>query len=154
MGSIAFCWWIHWAFGGFCNSSSNTIYVASAAGIGEGGRTGLTAVFVGLFFVIAILLGPVASVIPAEAPAPSLILVGLMMMTIVQEIPWTSYEEAIPAFVTLLLMPFTYSITNGIGAGFIAYALLKISSGKVRELHPLLLLAATAFVVYFCLPIA
>ena len=76
------------------------------------------------------------------------------MMTIIQDIPWTSYEEAIPAFVTLLLMPFTYSITNGIGAGFIAYTLLKIASGSVRELHPLLLLAAIAFVVYFCLPIA
>jgi AGZA family xanthine/uracil permease-like MFS transporter len=141
-------------FGGFCNSSSNTLYIESAAGISEGGRTGLTAVFVGLFFVSAILLSPVASVIPAEATAPSLILVGLMMMTIVQDIPWTSYEEAIPAFVTLLLMPFTYSITNGIGAGFIAYTLLKLTTGKVRELHPLLLLAATAFLVYFCLPIA
>ena len=67
---------------------------------------------------------------------------------------WTNYEEAIPAFVTLLLMPFTYSITNGIGAGFIAYTLLKVARGRVGELHPLLLLAATAFVVYFCLPIA
>jgi len=76
-----------------------------------------------------------------------LILVGLMMMTIVQDIPWTSYEEAIPAFVTLLLMPFTYSITTGIGAGFIASTLLKIASGRVRELHPLMLLAAAAFVV-------
>ena len=94
-----------------------------------------------------------ASIIPAEATEPSLILVGLMMMTIVQDIPWTSHEEAIPAFVTLLLMPFTYSITNGIGAGFIAFTLLKIASGRVRELHPLMLLAAAAFVVYFCLPI-
>jgi len=76
------------------------------------------------------------------------------MMTIVQDIPWTSYEAAIPAFVTLVLMPFTYSITNGIGAGFIAYTLLKIVSGRVSEVHPLLLLALTAFVVYFCLPIA
>ena len=141
-------------FGGFFNSSSNTLYIESAAGISEGGRTGLTAVFVGLFFVSAILLSPAASVIPAEAIAPCLILVGLMMMTIVQDIPWTSYEEAIPAFVTLLLMPFTYSITNGIGAGFIAYTLLKLTTGKVREPHPLLLLAATAFLVYFCLPIA
>lgn len=140
-------------FGGFSNSSSNTLYIESAAGISEGGRTGLTAVFVGLFFISAILLSPVASVIPAEATAPGLILVGLMMMTIVQDIPWTTYEDAIPAFVNLLLMPFTYSITNGIGAGFIAYTLLKVASGRVRDLHPLLLLAATAFVVYFCFPV-
>jgi AGZA family xanthine/uracil permease-like MFS transporter len=93
-------------FGGFCNSSSNTLYIESAAGIGEGGRTGLTAVFVGLFFLSAILLSPVASVIPAEATAPSLILVGLMMMTIVQDIPWTSYEEAIPAFIHFAADPF------------------------------------------------
>ena len=141
-------------FGGFCNSSSNTLYIESAAGISEGGRTGLTAVFVGLFFLSAILLSPVASVIPPEATAPSLILVGLMMMTIVQDIPWTTYEEAIPAFVTFLLMPLTYSITTGIGAGFIAYTLLKVASGRVREVHPLLLLTATVFVVYFCLPAA
>jgi AGZA family xanthine/uracil permease-like MFS transporter len=141
-------------FGGFCNCSSNTLYIESAAGISEGGRTGLTAVLVGLFFITAILLSPIASVIPAEATAPSLILVGLMMMTIVQEIPWTSHDEAIPAFVTLLLMPFTYSITNGIGAGFVAYTFLKVASGKVREVHPLLLFATTAFVVYFCLPFA
>ena len=75
------------------------------------------------------------------------------MMTTVQDIPWKSYEEAIPAFVTLLLMPFTYSITNGIGAGFVVYALLKVASGKVRDVHPLLLLAAAGFVVYFCFPL-
>jgi adenine/guanine/hypoxanthine permease len=107
-------------FGGFCNCSSNTLYIESAAGISEGGRTSFSAVFVGLFFISAILLSPVASVIPAEATAPSLIFVGLMMMTVVQEIPWTSHDEAIPAFVTLLLMPFTYSSTNGIGAGYVA----------------------------------
>ena len=137
-------------FGGFCNSSSNTLYIESAAGISEGGRTGLTAVFVGLFFLSAISLSPVASIIPPEATAPSLILVGLMMMTIIQDIPWTTYEEAIPAFVTFLLMPLTYSITTGIGAGFIAYTLLKVASGRVREVHPLLLLTTTVFVVYFC----
>jgi adenine/guanine/hypoxanthine permease len=138
-------------FGGFCNSSSNTLYIESAAGISEGGRTGLTAVFVGLFFLSAILLSPFASMIPPEATAPSLILVGLMMMTIVQDIPWTAYEEAIPAFVTFLLMPLTYSITTGIGAGFIAYTLLKVASGRVRDVHPLMLLTAAVFVVYFCL---
>jgi len=141
-------------FGGFCNSSSNTLYIESAAGISEGGRTGLTTAFVGLFFISAILLSPIASVIPAEGTTPGLILVGLMMMTIVQDIPWTTHEDAIPAFVTLLLMPFTSSITNGIGARLIAYTLLKVASGRVRDLHPLLLLAATAFVVYSCLPVA
>jgi AGZA family xanthine/uracil permease-like MFS transporter len=92
--------------------------------------------------------------IPPEATAPSLILVGLLMMTIVQDIPWTAYEDAIPAFVTFLLMPLTYSIMTGIGAGFIAYTLLKVATGRVREVHPLLLLTAIVFVVYFCLPAA
>jgi AGZA family xanthine/uracil permease-like MFS transporter len=128
-----------------------TLYIESAAGISEGGRTGLTAVFVGLFFLGAISLSPIASMIPPEATAPSLILVGLLMMTIVQDIPWTAYEEA---FVTFLLMPLTYSITTGIGAGFIAYTLLKVATGRVREVHPLLLLTTIVFGLYFCLPAA
>jgi AGZA family xanthine/uracil permease-like MFS transporter len=135
--------------GGFANTSSNTTYIESAAGIAEGGRTGLTAVIVGLFFLCCAFLSPLASIVPTEAIAPGLILVGLLMMTVVREIPWTEYDEAIPAFVTWLMMPFTYSITNGIGAGFIAYILLKLLSGRPRDVQPLMYLSGSAFALYF-----
>jgi AGZA family xanthine/uracil permease-like MFS transporter len=137
-------------FGGFANSSSNTTYIESAAGISEGGRTGLTAVLVGLFFLGAIFLSPAAAIVPPEATAPGLILVGLLMMTVVQD--WTNYGEAIPAFITWLGMPFTYSITNGIGAGFITYTALKILTGKAREVHSLMYLSTAGFVIYFSFP--
>lgn len=140
------------AFGGFANSSSNTTYIESAAGVAEGGRTGLTAVVVGVLFLLAMFLNPIAGVIPKEATAPALILVGLFMMTVARDIPWGDYEEAVPAFVTMLVMPFTWSITNGIGAGFITYTALKLLAGKARDVHPLMLVAAAAFVVYFLFP--
>jgi adenine/guanine/hypoxanthine permease len=142
------------AFGGFANASSNTLYIESAAGISEGGRTGLTAIFVGLLFLAAVFLSPVASIIPSEATAPGLILVGLMMMTVVRDISWMNYEESIPAFVTLLMTPFTYSITNGIGGGFIAFTLLKVLNGKWKQLHPMMLVCSLAFLIYFCFPAA
>ncbi|MDR5696417.1 MAG: NCS2 family permease [Armatimonadota bacterium] len=140
------------AFGGFANSSSNTTYIESAAGVAEGGRTGLTSVVVGVLFLLAMFLNPLAGIIPAQATAPALILVGFFMMTIVKDIPWANYDEAIPAFVTMLVMPFTYSITNGIGAGFIVYTVLKLLSGKIREVHPLMLVSSLAFVIYFLNP--
>ncbi|MDR7616570.1 MAG: NCS2 family permease, partial [Armatimonadota bacterium] len=140
------------ALGGFANSSSNTTYIESAAGVAEGGRTGLASVVVGVLFLLAMFLNPVAGVIPKEATAPALILVGFFMMTVARDIPWTEYEEAIPAFVTMLVMPFTWSITNGIGAGFITYTVLKVLSGKAREVRPLMWGAAAAFVVYFLFP--
>ena len=103
-------------FGGFANVSSNTTYIESAAGIVEGGRTGLTAVVVGILFLLCMFFSPLAGIIPAEATAPALILVGFLMMSTLRDIPWRDYEESIPAFLTLLLMPLTYSITNGIGS--------------------------------------
>jgi adenine/guanine/hypoxanthine permease len=136
-------------WGGFANCSSNTTYVESAAGIAEGGRTGLTSVLVGTLFLVAMFLNPVASIIPKEATAPALILVGFFMMSVIKDIPWTQYEEAIPAFVTALIMPFTYSITNGIGAGLLTYTILKTLNGKRRELHWPMLGASAAFVIYF-----
>jgi AGZA family xanthine/uracil permease-like MFS transporter len=141
------------AFGGFANASSNTTYVESAAGVAEGGRTGLVAVTVGALFLVAMWLAPLASVIPAQATAPALIIVGFYMMSLVRELPWDDFEEAIPAFVTMLVMPFTWSITNGIGAGFVTYAVLKVLSGKARQLHPMVYVATIAFVIYFCLPL-
>ena len=141
------------AFGGFSNVSSNTTYIESAAGIAEGGRTGLTAVVVGILFLLCMFFSPLAGIIPAEATAPALILVGFLMMGTLRDIPWKNYEESIPAFLTLLLMPLTYSITNGIGAGIIIYTVLKLLSGKHHEIHWLLIMAAVAFVVYFVLSV-
>jgi AGZA family xanthine/uracil permease-like MFS transporter len=139
--------------GGFANSSSNTTYIESAAGVTEGGRTGLTAVTTGVLFLGAMWLAPLASVIPAQATAPALIIVGFYMMSIVREIPWDDYEEAIPAFVTMLVMPFTWSITNGIGAGFLTYAAIKVLGGKARQVHAMSYVVCAAFVLYFALPL-
>ena len=141
------------AFGGLANVSTNTTYIESAAGITEGSRTGLSSVVTGMLLLLCIFFSPLAGVIPAAATAPALILVGFMMMSGLKEIPWKNYEEAIPAFLTLLLMPLTYSITNGIGVGIICYTVLKLLAGKHKEIHWMLILAAIAFVVYFAFAI-
>jgi adenine/guanine/hypoxanthine permease len=137
-------------FGGIANASSNTTYIESAAGVAEGGRTGLSSVVVGVLFLLAMWFAPLAGVIPAQATAPALILVGFFMMTLAREIPWDDIEEALPAFMTMLLMPLTWSISNGIGAGFIAHVVIKLVRGKAAQVHPLLYVAALAFVDYFC----
>jgi AGZA family xanthine/uracil permease-like MFS transporter len=140
-------------FGGFANASSNTTYIESAAGVAEGARTGKAAIVVGVLFLLAMFFSPLAAVIPAQATAPALILVGFYMMTIVREIPWDDYEEAVPAFVTMLAMPYTWSITNGIGAGFITYAAIKLLNGKAPQVHWMVYLASAAFLLYFALPL-
>ena len=141
------------ALGGLANASSNTTYIESAAGVAEGGRTGLASVVVGVLFLLSMFFSPLAGVIPAQATAPALIIVGFFMMTIARDIPWEDYEEAIPAFVTMLAMPFTWSITNGIGAGFVTYSAIKTLNGKGRQVHWMVHLAAAAFIVYFGLPL-
>jgi adenine/guanine/hypoxanthine permease len=139
--------------GGLANSSSNTTYIESAAGVTEGGRTGLVAVVTGILFLIAMWFSPLASVIPAQATAPALIVVGFYMMGVAREIDWDDYGEAVPAFVTMLMMPFTWSITNGIGSGFVTYVVIKLLERRGGRVHWMLYLAAAAFVVYFLLPI-
>ncbi len=139
------------AAGGLAATSSNTTYVESASGVGEGARTGFASIVTGILFLLATFLAPLAGVVPYEAAAPALIVVGFLMMTAVREIDFTDYDIAIPAFFTIVLMPFTYSISNGIGAGFIAYTLIKIVRGKARELHPLMWLVTALFVLYFAL---
>jgi len=141
------------AAGGLANASSNTTYIESAAGVAEGGRTGLVPVVTGLLFLGAMWLSPLASVIPAQATAPALVIVGFYMMGVARDIPWDDYEEAIPAFVTMLVMPFTWSITNGIGAGFVTFAAIKLLSGQGRRVHWMVYAASLAFVVYFALPL-
>ena len=121
--------------GGAAGVSSNTSYIESASGVGEGARTGLASVVTGLLFLLAIFLAPLVNVIPSEAAVPALVLVGFLMMQQVKGIDWDDLEIAIPAFLTIVLMPFTYSITVGIGAGFLAYVLIKVVLGKAGQVH-------------------
>jgi AGZA family xanthine/uracil permease-like MFS transporter len=139
------------AVGGLFSASSNTTYIESASGLADGGRTGLTADVVGVLFLLSIFFSPLAEMVPLHAAAPALVVVGFLMMTTVREIPWDDMEVAIPAFLTIVLMPFTYSITNGIGAGFVSYVFIKLSRGKANEVHPMMWIAAGAFVIYFAI---
>ncbi|MEE6261384.1 NCS2 family permease [Plantactinospora sonchi] len=137
------------AAGGAASTSSNTSYIESAAGVAEGARTGAANLVTGGLFLLAMFLAPLVLVVPFEAASVALVIVGFLMMTAVRTIDWSDYEIAIPAFLTIVLMPFTYSISNGIGAGVITFVVLKIARGKARELHPLLYGVAALFVLYF-----
>lgn len=137
--------------GGLGGVSSNTSYVESAAGVGEGARTGLANVVTGTMFLLSVFLSPVVSMVPYEAATPALVIVGFLMMMQVTEIDWKAPELAIPAFMTIIMMPFSYSITNGIGAGFVSYVLVQVARGRARSIHPLMWLTAALFVVYFTL---
>jgi AGZA family xanthine/uracil permease-like MFS transporter len=139
------------AAGGAASVSSNTSYIESASGVGEGARTGLASVVTGLLFLLATVFAPLVAVVPYEAATPALVIVGFLMMTQVKGIDWDDLEIALPAFLTIVLMPFSYSITAGIGAGFVSYVVLKAVRGKAREVHPLLWVAAALFVVYFAI---
>ncbi len=123
------------SFGALMGTSTITAYVESAAGIGEGGRTGLTAVTTGVFFLIALILAPLATLIPNAATAPALIIVGLLMVSAIREINFDDFTEGLPAFMCIIMMPFTYSIANGVAAGIIFYTLLKVLTGKARNIH-------------------
>ena len=137
--------------GGVGSVSSNTAFIESAAGVGEGARTGIASIFTGLFFVIALFFTPLYSMVPSAAATPALVAVGFLLMTQVKGIPWDDWAIAIPCFLTMVLMPFTYSITNGIGAGFISYVVLRTVQGRWREPHILLWAIAVLFAAYFAL---
>ena len=139
------------AAGGAASASSNTTYIESAAGVGEGARTGLASVITALLFLVALFLTPLVEVIPQEAAAPALVVVGFLLMRQVADIDWGDAEIAIPAFLTIVLMPFTFSITNGIGAGFVVYVLIKAFRGRWREPSVLLWIIALLFVIYFAI---
>jgi len=139
------------AAGGAAGISSNTSYIESAAGVGEGARTGLASVVTGVLFLFATFLAPLVEIVPYEAATPALVIVGFLMMKQVKVIDWDDIEIALPAFLTIVLMPFTYSITAGIGAGFVTYVLLKAVRGKASVVHPLLWVTAALFVVYFAI---
>ncbi|MDR8020355.1 NCS2 family permease [Nesterenkonia aerolata] len=135
--------------GGVGATSVNSGFIESTVGVGDGARTGLANVVTGTLFLLTIVLSPLAALIPTEAASATLVLVGFLMLQQITRIDWTDVEIAIPAFMTIVLMPFSYSITNGIGAGFITYVVLKMSRGKFSEVHPLMYLTAGLFLIYF-----
>ncbi|MGW0709832.1 NCS2 family permease [Streptomyces sp. NPDC002643] len=137
--------------GGASSASSATSYIESAAGVGEGARTGFANLVTGGLFAVALFLTPLLTIVPMQAAAPALVAVGFLMMTQVKKIDWDKYEIAIPAFLTIAVMPFTYSITNGIGAGFVAYVLIKTVLGKAKEVHWLLWGTSVLFLIYFAI---
>ncbi|MEV8429703.1 NCS2 family permease [Streptomyces sp. HUAS 31] len=139
------------AAGGAASASSATSYIESAAGVGEGARTGFSNLITGGLFALALFLTPLLTIVPLQAAAPALVAVGFLMMTQVKHIDWDKYEIAIPAFLTIAVMPFTYSITNGIGAGFVAFVLIKTVLGKAKEIHWLMWGTSVLFLVYFAI---
>lgn len=137
------------AVGGFMGASSITTFVESASGVGEGGRTGLTVIVTGILFALATFFSPLIGVVSSAATAGALIIVGFLMMAPVSEIEWTDVEVGFPAFLTILTIPLTYSITNGIGLGFISFVIIKACRGKFKEIHPLMWVTAVAFLLVF-----
>lgn len=133
------------------SQSTTTTFVESVNGIAAGGRTGLTSIFVGIIFLLASIFTPLFGIIPSAATAPALIIVGVMLMNNITKINWVDLEVAIPCFLTITFMPFSYSISNGIGVGFISYVLIKMIRGKFKEIHPLMYVLTALFVLMFIL---
>jgi AGZA family xanthine/uracil permease-like MFS transporter len=137
------------SIGAVFGTSNTTTYVESAAGIGAGGRTGLTSVVVAVMFALSSLFSPLIAIVPAQATAPALILVGVMMLASFKDIEWTNLEEAVPAFFASIFMGLCYSISYGIATGFIFYAVVKVAKGKAREVSPILWIVNALFILNF-----
>jgi AGZA family xanthine/uracil permease-like MFS transporter len=135
--------------GAMLGTSTTTTYVESAAGVAQGGRSGLTAFSVAVCFAIALFFSPLFLSIPAAATAPALIIVGLLMLEPITKIPWNKLTEAIPAFICIVMMPFTYSISNGILLGMIAYVLINVVSGNYKQITPTMYILAVLFILKF-----
>lgn len=135
--------------GGFTSSSSNTVFIESGSGIGEGARTGLANLVTGVLFLLAMFLTPLTSIVPSEVAAAALVIVGALMMSQIRGIDLSDFSVLLPVFLTITVMPLTYSIANGIGAGFISWVVVRALSGKAREISPLLWVVAVGFVIYF-----
>ncbi|GHF63122.1 AGZA family xanthine/uracil permease-like MFS transporter [Amycolatopsis bartoniae] len=135
--------------GGLTGAAPNTVFLESAAGVGEGARTGLASVVTGGLFTLTLFLTPLAAIVPAQAAAPALVVIGGLMVGQARRIPWQDVDVAIPVFLVAAVIPFTYSITNGIGAGLVAYVLIKVAKGRSREVGWLLGGLAAVFAVYF-----
>ncbi|MBN9618894.1 MAG: NCS2 family permease, partial [Actinobacteria bacterium] len=151
IGRVLFVDGLAAAAGGVGSASSSTTYVESASGIGDGARTGLASLTTGLLFVVTIFLSPLAQIVPSEAAAPALVVVGVLLMSQIRSIDFTDLTIGVPAFLTMVLMPFTYSITNGVGAGFISFVVLRSATGQARKVHPLMWVVAAIFAVYFAI---
>lgn len=137
------------SIGALLGTSNTTTYVESAAGISQGGRTGLTSLVVGVLFLLCLLIAPIAGMVPAAATAPALIVVGILMAEGLAKIDWSDFEVAVPAFFTVAFMPFTYSITTGVAAGFIFYCLAKIITKKSKDVHPILYIVTALFILSY-----
>ncbi|QPZ39062.1 NCS2 family permease [Paramicrobacterium chengjingii] len=135
--------------GGMTSGSSNTVFVDSAAGVGEGARTGFASVITGLLFLASMFLTPLTAVVPMEVGSAALVVVGAMMMSQIKAISFKKFSVALPAFLTIVTMPLTYSISNGIGIGFISWAIVNVAAGRARKVHWLLWVVAFGFVLYF-----
>lgn len=135
--------------GGYASASSNTVFIESGAGIGEGARTGLANVVTGALFLVAMFFTPLVSIVPSEVAASALVIVGALMMAQIKFIDFSDFSVLLPVFLAITVMPLTYSIANGIGAGFIAWVVVRSLSGKAREISPLLWVVAAGFVLYF-----
>ncbi|MER6025147.1 NCS2 family permease [Streptomyces sp. NPDC001851] len=141
------------AAGGASSSSATTAFVESTAGVGEGARTGLANVVTGGLFAVALFLTPIATMVPSQAATPALVAVGFLILSnSVKEIDWADYTIAIPAFVTMLMMPFTYSITNGIGMGFITFTVLRLAAGRFRDIPVAMYVVSAVFAFYYLMP--
>ncbi|WP_345709787.1 NCS2 family permease [Kitasatospora paranensis] len=139
--------------GGAASCSANTCYVESTAGVGEGARTGFASIVTGALFLVALFLSPLATMVPAQAATPALVTVGfLILANSITEIDWSDYTIAIPAFLTIILMPFTYSITNGIGMGFIMFCILRLAVGRGRSVPVALYAVSAVFAFYYLMP--
>jgi len=135
--------------GGGAMASSNTIFVESTAGVAQGARTGLANIVTGVLFLLTMFVAPIVGIIPSAATGPALVIVGALMISQSAGIDWSDMGIAVPAFATMALMPFTYSIANGVGAGIVLYVLIAYGRGKWRDVHPLMLVVAGFFVWYF-----
>jgi len=135
--------------GGAGSISSNTSYIESASGVGEGARTGLASIVTGFLFLLTTFLAPLVAVIPYEAATPALVIVGFLMMSQIKDIDWSDYGIGIPAFLSIILMPFTYNISVGIGVGIVSHVIIRLVQGRSKEIHYLLYIVSALFVVYF-----
>jgi len=137
--------------GALCGTSTITTYIESASGIAEGGKTGAVSLITGLLFLLSIVFWPLAGIIPSAATAPALVIVGFLMMEPILKVNFKDVSEALPAFITIVAMPFTYSVANGLILGILSYVLLKLLTGKIKELNPVLIVLSILFILYFIL---
>lgn len=135
--------------GACLGTSTVCTYVESSSGISEGGKTGLTSATVGILFLLALFFTPVVGMVPSQATAPALIIVGVLMMESITKINFSDFTEALPAFFTMAMMPFTYSIANGIAVGIISFPIVKLATGKRKEIHPIIYILAILFIIRF-----